>query len=77
MTGILGTTRVRKGMLGSLPSGLLTPTVPCCSMQSIHRELCVTGIELKRINDQKIVRLRMILFEMREVIEKKEPKEMD
>ena len=28
--GILGTTRVRKGMLGSLPPGLLTPTVPCC-----------------------------------------------
>ena len=27
--GILGTTRVRKGMLGSLPPGLLTPTVPC------------------------------------------------
>ena len=28
---ILGTTRVRKGMLGSLPPGLLTPTVPCCN----------------------------------------------
>ena len=28
--GILGTTRVRKGMLGSLPPSLLTPTVPCC-----------------------------------------------
>ena len=26
----LGTTRVREGMLGSLPPGLLTPTVPCC-----------------------------------------------
>ena len=47
----LGTTRVRKGMLGSLPPGLLTPIVPCCSIQSIHRELCVTGIELKRIDD--------------------------
>ena len=29
--GILGTTRVRKGMLGSLPPGLLTPTIPCCN----------------------------------------------
>ena len=29
---ILGTTRVRKGMLGSLPLGLLTPTVPCCNI---------------------------------------------
>ena len=26
---MLGTTRIRKGTLGSLPSGLLTPTVPC------------------------------------------------
>ena len=49
-------------MLGSLPIGLLTPTVPCCNIQSIHRELHVTGIELKRINDKKLVRLRMILF---------------
>ena len=30
LTGILGTTMVRKGMLGSLPPGLLTPIVPCC-----------------------------------------------
>ena len=49
--GILGTTRVRKGMLGSLPLGLLTPIVPCCSIQSIHRELHVTRIELKTIDD--------------------------
>ena len=30
LTGILGATRVRKGMPRSFPSGLLTPTVPCC-----------------------------------------------
>ena len=29
--GILGTTRVRTGMFGSLAPGLLTPTVPCCN----------------------------------------------
>ena len=28
LRGFLGTTRVRKGMLGSLSPGLLTPTVP-------------------------------------------------
>ena len=50
----LGTTRIRKGMLGSFPSGLLTPTVPCCKIMSIHRELCVTGIELKTINKTKL-----------------------
>ena len=58
----MGTTRVRKGMLGNLPPGLLTPTVPSCSIQSIHRELHVTRIELKRIDDRNSVRLRMILF---------------
>ena len=46
----------------SLPSGLLTPTVPCCNIMNIHRELRVTGIELKTINDQNSVRLRTILF---------------
>ena len=29
--GDFGTTRVRKGMLGSFPSGLLTPTIPWCN----------------------------------------------
>ena len=62
LRGSLGTTRVRKGMLGSLPLGLLTPIVPYCSIQRIHRELRVTGIELKMINDQNSVRLRTILF---------------
>ena len=60
----------------SFPSSLLTPTIPCCSIQSIHRKLCVTGIELKRIDDQNSVRLRTVLFEIREIT-KKEPKEMD
>ena len=32
LDGILGTIRVRKGMLGSLPPGLLTPTIPCCNI---------------------------------------------
>ena len=59
---ILGTTRVRKGILGSLPPGLLTPIVPCCNLQSIHRELCVIEIELKMIDDQNSKRLRTILF---------------
>ena len=58
----MGTTRVGKGMLESLPPGLLTPTVPCCSIQSIHKESRVTRIELKMINDQNSMRLRMILF---------------
>ena len=48
--------------LGVCPPGLLTPTIPCCNIQSIHRELRVTGIELKRINNQNSVRLRTILF---------------
>ena len=65
--GSLETTRVRKGMPRSLPPGLLTPIVPCCSIQSIHRELRVTRIELKRINDQNLVRMRTILFEIREI----------
>ena len=76
MTGILGTIRVRKGMLGRFPPGLLTPIVPCCKIQSIHRELRVMVIGPKRIDDKKSMRLRTILFEIRERI-KKEPKEMD
>ena len=68
--GSLVTTRIQKGILGSLPPGVLTPIVPCCSIQSIHRKLRATRIELKRINDQNSVRLRTILFEIREIIEK-------
>ena len=30
MTRIIEATRVRKGMPGSLPLGILTPIVPCC-----------------------------------------------
>ena len=74
--GDFGTTRVMKGMFGSLPPGLLTPTLPCCSIQNIHKELWVIGIEFKMIDDQNLVRLRTILFEIREII-KKESKEMD
>ena len=59
---ILGTTCVRKGIPRSLPSGLLTPTVPCCNILSIHRELHVVGIILKMINGQNSMRLRTILF---------------
>ena len=29
LTGISGTSRVRKGMFRSFPPGLLTPTIPC------------------------------------------------
>ena len=36
--GISGTTRVRKGMPGSLPSGLLTPTVPWCKIYNEHSQ---------------------------------------
>ena len=57
-----GASRVRKGTLGSLPSRLLTPNIPCCNIPSIHRELRVMGIELKSINDQNSVRLRTILL---------------
>ena len=60
--GDFGTARVRKDMLGSLHPSLLTPTIPCYNIQSIQRELCVMGTELKRINDQKLVRLSKILF---------------
>ena len=57
-----GASRVRNGTPGSLPSGLLTPIVPCCNIMSIHRELRVMGIELKMIDDQNSMRLRTILF---------------
>ena len=60
--GDFGTTRVRKGMPGSFPSGLLTPIVPCCNILSVHKELCVMGIELKMIDDRNLVRLRTILL---------------
>ena len=53
-------------MPGSFPPGLLTPTVPCCNIESIHKESHVTGIEFKRINDRNSVRLRMILFGSKE-----------
>ena len=69
-------TRTKNGMLGSFPLGLLTPTIPCCSIQSIHKELRVMGIEFKIVDDQNSIRLRMIFFKNREII-KKEPKEMD
>ena len=72
----MGKRRVGKGMLGILPPGLLTPTVPYCSIQSIHKELYVTRIELKRSDVQNSMRLRTILFEIREILKKK-PKEMD
>ena len=60
--GSLGTTRVRKGMPGSLPSGLLTPTLHYRNILRIHKEICVTGVELKRLIDQNSLRLRTILF---------------
>ena len=46
-------------------------------IMSIHRELRITGIKLKTFDDQNLVRMRLILYELREEINKKEPKEMD
>ena len=67
LMGILGHQGLgRVCMPGSLPLGLLTPIIPCCNIQSIHDELCVTGIELKRIDDQNSMRLRTILFGKKE-----------
>ena len=53
--GDFGTSRVRNGMPGSLPSSLLTPTVPCCNIMRIHMEWHVTVIKLKSINDWNLV----------------------
>ena len=47
--GDYGTSRVRNGMPGSLPSGLLTPTMDC--ILSIHWGLCTLGNKLKIIDE--------------------------
>ena len=63
LTGILGTTRVRKGMPRSLPLGLLIPTVPCCKfIMNIHRDLRVLRIKPKTIDDQSSLRMSTIFF---------------
>ena len=49
--GILGTTRVRKGMLGSLPQVYLHLLYLVVNILSIHRELHVTEINMKRFDD--------------------------
>ena len=73
----LGTTRVWKGTLGSLPLGLLTPIVPCCIIYWAFIGIYMLwGLNLKMINDWKSVRMRSILMEIRHITEK-EPKEMD
>ena len=46
-------------------------------IMSIHRELRITGIKLKTFDDQNLVRMRSILFEIKGNVNKKEPKEMD
>ena len=46
-------------------------------IMSIHRELRITGIKLKTFDDRNLVRMRLILFEIKGNVNKKEPKEMD
>ena len=55
-----GTTRVRKGMPGSLPLGLLTPTIPCCKYtRTFTRNMCYGTLEN---NDKTNETMRSILF---------------
>ena len=63
----LWTPRVRKGTSRSLPSGLLTPTVPCCIIYWAFTEIYVLwGLNRRTIDDWNSMRMRMILFVIRD-----------
>ena len=68
--------------LGMVHLGVaLRSTCTYCTLSAIilniHRELRITRIKLKMFDDQNLVRMRSILFEIKGNVNKKEPKEMD